>query len=448
MDRPRAPISTHPERQRQPEELFVVEYLKTGAPHVRPVDDDITRAVRGYLADISARGEVAIREMSHTFDNWTPSSFRLSEDQIALYSEQVDPQLVAHIESAADRVRRFAAAQLETVSDLRIELSPGYVAGHRHVPVSSVGAYVAGGRYQLISSALMSVVPAKIAGVPRIVAVLGPRRAQGPSAATVVAARMAGADEIWSIGGVQALAALAFGCLPGMGPVDMIVGAGNDYVAEAKRQLFGRVGVDLLAGPSEVAIIADESADPELVAADLLAQAEHGPTSPVLLITTSAQLGRAVLRHIDELLARWATAEVAGTAWRDFGAVAVVADHVEAAKVSNEFAGEHVQLMVDDPDAYGVHLTEYGSLFIGAHTPVVFGDKASGPNHTLPTQRAARYTGGLSALKYLKTVTFQEATESGADVIARDAEAIANAEGMFGHAESAALRRVATPAQA
>ena len=426
----------------------MVEYLKTGAPHVRPVDDDITRAVRGYLADISARGEAAVREMSHTFDNWTPSSFRLSDDQISLYCEQVDPELVAHIESAADRVRRFAAAQLETVSDLRVELSPGYVAGHRHVPVSSVGAYVAGGRYQLISSALMSVAPAKIAGVPRVVAVLGPRRAQGPSAATVLAARMAGADEIWSIGGVQALAALAFGCLPGMEPVDMIVGAGNDYVAEAKRQLFGRVGVDLLAGPSEVVIIADESADPELVATDLLAQAEHGPTSPVLLITTDERLGRSVLDHVDKLLARWSTAEVAGTAWRDFGAVAVVADPLEAAAVSNAFAGEHVQLMVQHPDAYATHLTEYGSLFIGAHTPVAFGDKASGPNHTLPTQRAARYTGGLSALKYLKTITYQEATESGADVIARDAEAIANAEGMVGHAESAALRRVATHAKA
>jgi sulfopropanediol 3-dehydrogenase len=389
----------------------VVEYLKTGAPHVRPVDDDITRAVRGYLADISARGEAAVREMSHTFDNWTPSSFRLSDDQISLYCEQVDPELVAHIESAADRVRRFAAAQLETVSDLRVELSPGYVAGHRHVPVSSVGAYVAGGRYQLISSALMSVAPAKI-------------------------------------GGVQALAALAFGCLPGMEPVDMIVGAGNDYVAEAKRQLFGQVGVDLLAGPSEVVIIADESADPELVATDLLAQAEHGPTSPVLLITTDERLGRSVLDHVDKLLARWSTAEVAGTAWRDFGAVAVVSDPLEAAAVSNAFAGEHVQLMVQHPDAYATHLTEYGSLFIGAHTPVAFGDKASGPNHTLPTQRAARYTGGLSALKYLKTITYQEATESGADVIARDAEAIANAEGMVGHAESAALRRVATHAKA
>jgi sulfopropanediol 3-dehydrogenase len=417
-----------------------VRYVKRGLPHVRTAGDEVEQRVRELLATISERGEPAVRTLSEGFDRWNPSSFRLSDDDVARMTAEVPQRLDEHIRTAADRISRFARAQRDCLSDVHLEIEPGYVAGHRHVPVDSVGAYVAGGRYQLISSALMSIVPAKVAGVPRVVAMIGPEQGRGPSPASVLAATVAGADEIWSLGGVQAMACLAHGILPGLAPVDMIVGAGNDFVAEAKRQLFGRVGIDLLAGPSEILVVADDGADPRTVAVDLLAQAEHGPTSPAVLVTTSADLAEAVTAALEQPLRDWPTAETAGQAWDRYGSIVVADDLVEAARIVDHFAPEHVHVMLQDPWAFAARLHNYGGLFVGCDTTVAFGDKAAGPNHTLPTQRAARFTGGLSVLKYLKTLTYQEATPAGAARVAVAATAIAEAEGMHGHAESSRLR--------
>ena len=418
----------------------MVRYLKRGADHLRKPDDSVGARVKDLLGQVRDGGEDAVRGLSRELDAWEPASFKIDWDVVLAAREEMPSDLLGHLTRAAERIRRFAEEQLSTVRDMEIELEEGFVAGHRHIPVDSVGAYVAGGRYQLVSSALMSVIPAKAAGVPRVIAVVGPRHGVGPSPSTLVAADLAGADEIWSLGGVQALGSLAYGCLPGLPAVDMIVGAGNDYVAEAKRQLFGTVGIDLLAGPSEVVIIADDTADAHTVAVDLLAQAEHGPTSPALLITTDEELAQSVLRAVEGPLSTWSTSEVAEAAWRTYGSVAVVESAEEAAAVSDAFAGEHVHLMVSDPEFYEGRLRNYGCLFVGHSATVAFGDKAAGPNHTLPTQSAARYTGGLSALKFLKTVTYQRFDESGGAALAADTAAIARAEGMTGHVVAAELR--------
>jgi sulfopropanediol 3-dehydrogenase len=414
--------------------------LKHGERHMTDAGAEVRQQVAGLLAELREEGEAAVRRLSATFDAWNPMSFRIDPDHAELAASTLDGELRAHLGRAAERIRRFAELQRNCLLPLEIEMEPGFVAGHRHVPVGSVGAYVPGGRYQLVASALMSIIPAKVAGVPRVIAMLGPRHAIGPSAATVYAAHLAGADEIWCLGGVQALGALAYGLLPGLPAVDMIVGAGNRYVAEAKRQLYGTVGVDLLAGPSEVLIIADESAEPERIAIDLLAQAEHGPDSPAVLITQDRPLAEAVLRAVATATRDWSTRDIADAAWQRYGQV-IVADSVqEAVLLSDRFAPEHVQLMVRDASPYLEALKNYGGIFIGMSSAVAMGDKAAGPNHTLPTQGGARYAGGLSVHTYLKTLTFQRFTTEGAREIAADAAAISLAEGMVGHAGSARLR--------
>ncbi len=350
----------------------------------------------------------------------------------------VGDALAGHIAFALDQVRGFARAQRATLADLRVETLPGVVLGHRHLPVDAVGAYVPGGRYPMLASSFMTVAVAKEAGVPRVIGCAPPRGGRGVDPVMHHAMAASGADQVLCLGGVQGLAALAFG-LCGVEPVDMLVGAGNAYVAEAKRQLFGRVGIDLLAGPTEVLAIADDTADPELVAADLLGQAEHGPTSPAVLVATSASIGRAVLGALDRLLETWPTAGVAGTAWHDHGEAVVVADREEAAAVSDDRAPEHLEVHAEDTAWWRERLRNYGSLFLGDST-VAYGDKAVGTNHVLPTGRAARYTGGLWVGKFLKTVTYQELTAEGTRAVAPAVAAISEAEGFGGHALTATMR--------
>jgi sulfopropanediol 3-dehydrogenase len=317
---------------------------------------------------------------------------------------------------------------------------PGVTLGHRHIPIASVGSYSPGGLYPLIASSLMTVVTPKAAGVDRVVAVAPPRNAAGIHPPQLYAMVRAGADEIFCLGGVQALAALVYG-IEDCAPVDMVVGAGNAYVAEAKRQLFGQVGIDLLAGPTEIAVIADDSADPSLVAADLLGQAEHGPTSPATLITTSEAFGNAVIREVDRWLAGgWPTKEIAGTAWRDYGTVIACETDEEAVALSDQLAPEHLEIQTRDPGWYQERLRNYGSLFLGPDSTVAFSDKSIGTNHVLPTRGAARYTGGLWVGKFLKTLTYQEVTDVGSETIAPSTAAIADAELMYGHALTARLR--------
>ena len=418
----------------------MAEYLKHGQEVPPAAGREVRARVAEILDDVEARGEEAVREHSERFDGWNPESFRLSEETIERAVTTVDEDLRGHLRLAAAQVRGFAEAQLGTLPPLEVEVGEGVTLGHRHVPVGSVGAYVPGGRYRLVSSALMSVLTARVAGVGRIVSVSAPGGEYGVHAPTVYTMRLAGADEIYAIGGVQAMAAMAFGAVDGLEPVDMIVGAGNAYVAEAKRQLFGRVGIDLLAGPTEILVIADESARPGVVAADLLGQAEHGPTSPAVLVTTSRRLGKLVLDEIEGLLGIWPTADVTREAWRDFGTVVIAEDAEEAIGLSDRFAPEHLELQVEDETAYVEGLKNYGSIFIGEETSVPFGDKVVGTNHTLPTGGAARYTGGLWVGKFLKTLTYQRITEAASRRLAVPAGEISRSEGMLGHAISAEIR--------
>lgn len=420
--------------------------LKTPSSRVAETfDPEVARATATILEQVEREGQSAVRRHSQLLDGWDPPSFVLSASERSRAIDQVPADLGEHIDAACERISEFARQQRSTLLDLWIEPMDGVVLGHRHIPVESVGAYAPGGRYPLISSVLMCVAVAKAAGVDRVIA-CAPSRPGGAGMhpAQVYAMEAAGADEIVCLGGVQALAAMAFGSLPGVAAVDMIVGPGNAYVAEAKRQLFGRVGIDLLAGPTELLIIADEHSDPRLVAADLLAQAEHGPTSPVGLLTTSSELGEEVIAAVDVWLEDWPTAEVAGRAWSDCGWVEVCADREEAASRSDEMAYEHVHIHARDLDWYLTRLRQYGSLFLGPHATVAFSDKALGPNHTLPTRRAARSTGGLWVGKFLKTVTFQQLTAEGAAAIAPSAAAICDAESMAGHALSSRLRESAS----
>ena len=416
-------------------------YLKKGSAGEGPTGtEDVRRRVLEILEDVEERGEEAVREYSRRFDGWDPESFCLSEEQIEEACASVDQDIRRYLDLAASQVRGFAEAQLGTMLPLDVEVGEGVRLGHRHVPVSSVGAYVPGGRYKLISSALMSVLTARVAGVDRVVSMSAPGGEFGVHAPTIYAMRLAGADEIYALGGVQAMAAMAFGAVEGLEPVDMLVGAGNAYVAEAKRQLFGRVGIDLLAGPTEILVIADESARPRVVAVDLLGQAEHGPTSPAVLVTTSQKLGELVLAEVEDVLKDWPTADVAGEAWRDFGTV-VVAEHAEEAiALSDRFAPEHLELQVEDAAPYEAGLKNYGSLFVGEETTVPFGDKVVGTNHTLPTSGAARYTGGLWVGRFLKTLTYQRLTEEASRRMAVASGAISRAEGLPGHAMSSELR--------
>lgn len=423
------------------------EYLKHAVWHAPAASAAVRQRVSEMLSRIERRGERAIRQYSVELDDWSPPSFLVDARDVRRAAEQLDPALAGHIAFAQEQVRGFARAQLATLGDLEVETLGGVTLGHRHIPVGAVGAYVPGGRYPMLASAFMTIAVPKVAGVARVTACAPPYRASGVHPAMLHAMATSGADAILCLGGVQALAAMAFG-LCGAEPADMIVGAGNAYVAEAKRQLFGTVGIDVLAGPTEVAVIADETADPVLVATDLLGQAEHGPTSPALLISTSAPLARAVLRAVDALMPEWPTRAVTAVAWRDHGTVAVVEDDAAAMALADRYAPEHLEVHVAEAklDAYLAGLRNYGSLFLGAEATVAYGDKAVGTNHVLPTTGAARFTGGLWVGKFLKTCTYQRLTPAGTRAVAPAVAAISHAEALAGHARTAEVRLAAAEA--
>ncbi|UQN08308.1 histidinol dehydrogenase [Deinococcus sp. QL22] len=412
------------------------------------INEGVQQTVRGIIADIRTRGDAALRELSQKFDGWSPQAFRLTPEQIAAAVAQVPEEQLMSIRFSLDQVRTFAQAQRDSIHEVEIETIPGVTLGHKVLPMNSVACYVPGGRYPMVASAIMSVATAKVAGVRRVVAVTPPKDGQ-PYPATVATMHLAGADEIYIMGGVQALAALALGTET-IAPVDMLVGPGNAYVAEAKRQLFGLVGIDLLAGPTETLVIADDSVDAELVATDLLGQAEHGPNSPAVLLTTSEALAAGVLLEIKRQLGILTTADVARAAWQDYGQIILAEDDAEMVRVADEIASEHVQILTRDPNYFLHHMTNYGSLFLGPETNVAYGDKAIGTNHILPTGRAARYTGGLWVGKYLKTVTYQRATREASVIIGRHCSVICGIEGFAGHQRQADLRveRYSQPVQA
>ena len=397
------------------------------------IDNGIRHTVERILTDVRRRGDAAVRELSTNFDKWSPKNFRLSAAEIETVISSLPEQVIEDIKFAQAQVRRFAEAQRSALRDVEIETIPGVTLGHRNIPINNVGCYIPGGRYPMVASAHMSIVTARVAGVKRIVACTPPQQGQIP-AATVAAMALAGADEIYILGGVQAVAAMALG-VEWMPPVDMIVGPGNAYVAEAKRQLFGIVGIDLLAGPTEVLVVADETADAEMVATDLLGQAEHGPNSPAILITTSE-----TLKEIDRQLTVLPTADVASVAWRDYGEIILVADREEALREADLIASEHVEILTADPNYFAAHMRNYGALFLGPETNVAYGDKVIGTNHILPTRKAARYTGGLWVGKFIKTVTYQRCTPEASVIIGEYGSRLCEIEGFWGHKEQADLR--------
>jgi sulfopropanediol 3-dehydrogenase len=416
-------------------------HLKEAVPAAQVAADlaGVQATVTGVIADIRERGDTAVREYSAKFDQWSPDDFRLSAGQIDDIVAGVPAQAIADIEFAQAQVRAFAQAQLASLSEIEVETLPGVYLGHRHLPVESAGAYVPGGRYPLTASAHMTILTAKVAGVGRVAACTPPIRGEIP-AATVAAMHLAGADEIYLLGGVQAVTALALGTET-IGRVDLLAGPGNAYVAEAKRQLFGEVGIDLFAGPTEILVIADDQADPEVVAVDLLSQAEHGPDSPAILVTTSAELGARVLKHVAALLPGMPTSDFAGPAWRDHGQVIVVDSVDEAFAVADSFAAEHVEVLTADPRQALDKMRNYGALFLGKKTCVSYGDKVIGTNHVLPTRGAARYTGGLWVGKYLKTVTYQEVRDDASSALLGEVCGRAARVELFeGHARSGDLR--------
>jgi len=419
----------------------MTHYLKSAQPAA--LDDERLRAVRAtvtqVIADVRERGDAAVREYSERFDGWSPDSFRLDAEGIEKIVASVPAQAIADIEAVQARVRRFAEHQRASLSDFEVETEPGVFLGQKNIPVGSAGAYVPGGRYPLVASAHMTVVTAKVAGVARVTACTPPIRGEVP-AATVAAMHLAGADEIFLLGGTQAVAAMAIGTET-IGKVDLLAGPGNAYVAEAKRQLFGEVGIDLFAGPTETLIVADDQADPFVVAVDLLSQAEHGPDSPAVLITTSEQLGRRVIELVEAILVDMPTADFAGPAWRDHGQVAVVGDLDAAYALADRYASEHVQILTAEPREALAKMRNYGALFLGEGTCVSYGDKVIGTNHTLPTRGVANYTGGLWVGKYLKTVTYQEVTDPAASAALGElCGRAARVELFEGHARSGDVR--------
>ncbi len=418
-----------------------MEYLKKAEPIGEQVTQDIRESVSGILAAAEKEGITAIRRYSEQLDDWNPESFVVSEEEIRRAEDSVDEELKGYINFAQEQVRNFAQLQRETLMDFERETLPGVVLGQKQIPVNAAGCYAPGGRYPVLASTIMGIVTAKVAGVKRVVAVAPPRRGEnGIYPPMLYTMASSGADQILHIGGVHALAAIAFG-IEGVEPVDIIIGAGNAYVAEAKRQLFGTIGIDLLAGPTEILIIADDSADPRLLAADLLGQAEHGPTSPAVLLTTSRGVGEATLLEVDRWLeGDWPTKDIAGEAWRNRGEVVLCEGDEEMVRVSDEYAPEHLEVQTRDTDWFLEHLTNYGSLFLGEHSTVAYSDKAIGTNHVLPTNRAARYTGGLWVGKFTKTVTYQKVTAEGTEQVAPAAAAIADGEFMFGHALTCRIR--------
>ncbi|MDH3470933.1 MAG: histidinol dehydrogenase [Acidimicrobiia bacterium] len=417
----------------------MVEHVKRPTKQPQEVTDEIRSTVSTIIADVAREGTTAVRRYSEKFDDWSPPTFRVPATTISAAVDRFDPAVQAHARFTLEQVRNFAQHQLRSMGEFEVETLPGVVLGQKHIPVASVGAYSPGGLYPLIASAIMTIATPKVAGVGRVAAAAPPRDADGMHPPQLWAMAESGADEIFCVGGVQALAGLAFG-LEDSDPVDMVVGAGNVYVAEAKRQLFGTVGIDLLAGPTEVMVIADDTADPAVVAADLLGQAEHGPTSPAILVTTSAEVATQTALEVDRWLETWPTAAIAGVAWRDYGAIILCDSDDEMVRVSDEIAPEHLEIHTVDPEWFAARLRNYGTLFVGTHATVTYSDKAIGTNHVLPTERAARYTGGLWVGKFLKTVTTQRVTAQGSAAVAEPAAAVADAELMFGHAISARLR--------
>ena len=418
-----------------------VRYLKRGrnAAEVAEADAKVRDTVEGILLDIEKRGDSAVKELSAKFDQWEPSEFRLSQAAIEKAVKQLSPREIEDIRFAQTQIRRFAEIQRASMQDVEVETMPGVVLGHTHIPMNAVGCYVPGGKYPMIASAHMSVLTAKVAGVKRIVATAPPYQG-APHPAIVTAMHFAGADEILVLGGIQAVGAMALGT-QSIAAVDMLVGPGNMFVAEAKRQLYGRVGIDLFAGPTETLIIADDSADAEMCAVDLLGQAEHGPTSPSILLTTSEALARATLAEVERQLTILPTAEIARVSWAEHGEVIVVDTVDELIETADQLAFEHVQVLTRDPDIFLKRMTNYGALFLGPRTNVSFGDKVIGTNHTLPTKRSARFTGGLWVGKFLKTCTYQRVTTDAASTLVGEyCSRLCHMENFAGHGEQANLR--------
>lgn len=431
----------------------MVKYVKKriSEEETKAADAAVRETVESIIADVMARGDAGVRELSQRFDDWSPESFRLSQAEIDEFVDSVQHETIQDIKFAQQQIRQFAEIQKGALKDVEVETLPGVKLGQRHIPVNSVGCYVPGGRYPMVASAHMSIVTAKVAGVKRIIACTPPTKGK-PHPETIAAMAVGGANEIYILGGVQAVAAMAVGTET-IEPVDMLVGPGNAYVAEAKRQLFGRVGIDLLAGPTEILVVADETADAEMVVTDLLGQAEHGPTSPAMLITTSERLAMEVPAEIERQLAVLPTAEVAGAAWRDYGQIMLVNSLEEAVIEADKVAYEHVEILTKNPRYFLARMTNYGSMFLGPETNVAYGDKVIGTNHTLPTKGAARYTGGLWVGKFLKTVTYQECTAEASVLIGEYCSRLCAIERFWGHKEQADLRlrryagkRVGSPA--
>jgi len=399
----------------------------------------VRETVEKLLADIETRGDTAVRELSKRFDNWEPEKFKLSEEQIQDCINRLDTRTLDDIRFAQDQIRNFAQLQRDSMKDVEEETLPGVILGHRHIPMNRVGSYVPGGKFPMVASAHMSVVTAKVAGVKEIITCAPPYQGK-PADAIVAAQSMGGADAIYVIGGVQAVAAMALGT-ESIPAVDMLVGPGNAYVAEAKRQLYGRVGIDLFAGPTETLVIADETVDGEMCATDLLGQAEHGPTSPAILLTNSVNLAKQTMEEVDRQLNTLSTSDTAAPAWRDYGQVIVADSYDEMVEIANDLAFEHVQVMTDRDDWFLENMSNYGSLFLGPRTNVSYGDKVIGTNHTLPTLKAARYTGGLWVGKYIKTCTYQKVLTDEATVkIGEYCSRLCELEGFAGHQEQADLR--------
>ncbi|GGA77206.1 histidinol dehydrogenase [Nitratireductor aestuarii] len=416
-------------------------YLKRGKPVEERSQDDskVQTIVEGILKDIETRGDEAVRELSEKFDKYSPASFRLNAGEIEALMNQVSPSDMEDIRFAQAQVRNFAKAQRASMQDIEVETLPGVILGHRHIPVQSVGCYIPGGKFPMVASAHMSVVTASVAGVPRIAAAT-PAFGGAPNPAVIAAMHLGGAHEIYVLGGVQAVGALALGTET-IEPVHMLVGPGNAFVAEAKRQLFGRVGIDLFAGPTETMVIADSTVDAELCATDLLGQAEHGYNSPAVLITNSRKLAEETIAEIDRLLTILPTAETAAKSWEDYGEVIVCNTYEEMLDVANDIASEHVQVMTDRDDWFLENMHSYGALFLGPRTNVANGDKVIGTNHTLPTRKAGRYTGGLWVGKYLKTHSYQKVlTDEAAAMIGEYCSRLCILEGFIGHAEQANMR--------
>ena len=419
----------------------MINYLKRGKDASVRANDDVKvrNTVEAIIKDIEARGDVAVREYSRKFDDWDPADFKLSQAQIEAARKLLSPREIEDIGFAQQQIRNFARIQRESMRDVEVETYPGVVLGHKHIPVNAVGCYIPGGKYPLLASAHMSVLTAKVAGVKRVLSTAPPFQGK-PHPAIVTAMHMAGADEILVLGGIQAVVAMAVGTAS-VAPVDMLVGPGNMFVAEAKRQLYGRVGIDLFAGPTETLVIADESVDAQMCAIDLLGQAEHGPTSPAILLTNSERLARETLIEVERQLKILPTAAIASQSWADYGEVIVCDSYEEMLSKADEIASEHVQVMTRDPDYFLNNMTNYGALFLGPRTNVSFGDKVIGTNHTLPTNRNARYTGGLWVGKFLKTCTYQRVlTDEASALMGEYCSRLCHMENFAGHGEQANLR--------